>query len=333
MGASHLDAAAVLLAAAVAQATIAGTVRDEHTAAPIAGAAVILPDLDLGTTTDAEGRYTLRAIPSGPQHVRVHRLGYASRTLHALVPEDGELTIDVHLRPEPLRMPRLEVLAPVLVRGLDSTETTPFPDRETSMGAARSHPVLAEPDAFQALSGGEAALRPESPDGIHLRGGATDQTAYLLDGIPVFSPYHAAGVSSAWNPDALSRLHLTASEPSLVHPHALSGTVEAMTRPPAPVSRGYGTLTTTQARLTLSGPVGREGAGYLASARLGLPDWFVPEDEPSYIRGETGDAMGKIEAPVLGGRIRAIGYGNRNELNAAERVDEGQDPGDRRNEF
>ncbi len=328
-------------AAQPAQATIAGTVRDEESGAPLVGAVVALTDLDRAVATDAEGRYALRAVPAGPLHIAVRSIGYAQHTLHALVPRDGTLEINVALRPEPVHLPPVEVGAPVIVRGLDAGDTTAFPDRDLSIAAARNHPLLSEPDAFQALGGGEVVLRPEAPSGIHIRGGASDQTAYLLDGIPVFSPYHSAGVSSAWNPDALSGLHLSSAGPSRAYPHALSGAIEAVTRTPGPRLRAQASASTTQSRLTLDGPLGAGGeggaarAGYVLSLRTGLPDVVVPRGETSYLLGETGDAIGKLEAPALGGRVRFLGYDSENDINAAAVTSDELAPGEvpRRNVF
>jgi len=53
--------------------------------------------------------------------------------------------------------------------------------------------LLAEPDAFAALHRGGVALERESPAGVHVRGGASDQTAYLLDGIPGHFPATSSG--------------------------------------------------------------------------------------------------------------------------------------------
>ncbi len=308
-------------------ASIVGTVRDEETGAPLVGAVVALTDLDRAVATDAEGRYVLRPVPAGPLHIAVRSIGYAQHTLHALVPRDGQLEINVSLRPEPVHLPPIEVGAPVIVRGLDASDTTAFPDRDLSLAAVRNHPLLAEPDVFQALGGGEVVLRPESPSGIHIRGGASDQTAYLLDGIPVFSPYHSAGVSSAWNPDALSGLHLSSSAPSRSYPHTLSGAIEAVTRTPGPRLRAHGSASTTQTRLTLDGPLGAGGAGYVLSLRTGLPDVVVPRGETSYLLGETGDALGKFEAPALGGRVRLLGYDSENDINAAALTSDEAVPG------
>ncbi len=317
MGGFLLGAVGILLAAQTAQATIVGTVRDGETAQPLAGAAVMLPDLERATATDSGGRYVLQQVPAGPQHITVRLIGYAQRSLHALVPRDGELEINVSLQRQPVRLQTLDVRAPVIVRGVESADTTAFPDRESSMAAARNHPLLAEPDVFQALGGGEVALRPESPSGVHLRGGASDQTAYLLDGIPVFSPFHAAGVSSAWNPDAIFRLRVSSAAPSLASPHTLSGAIEAVTRAPGAQLRAQGSASTTQARLTIDGPLGVAGAGYMVSLRSGLPAALAPRDDPSFLRGETGDWLAKLEAPVFGGRVRLLGYDSENDVNTA----------------
>ncbi len=42
--------------------------------------------------------------------------------------------------------------------------------------------------------------------------------------------------------------------------------------------------------------------------------------EASYVAGRTGDALAKLEAPALGGRLRALGYGSENEFDAAATV-------------
>lgn len=316
----------ILLAVQAAQATVVGTVRDGETGEPLAGALVVLTDLDRAVATDADGRYVLGGVPPGPQHLAFRFIGYSARTLHALVPREGVLEINASLRPEPIPLEALEVRPLVSVRGVESGDDTAFPDRGLTIAAVRNHPLLAEPDVFQALGGGEVYLSPESPSGIHVRGGASDQTAYVLDGIPVFSPYHAAGVFSAFNPDALSRLELSSSAPSPALPDALSGAVDAATRAPGSRAEAQVGVSTTQARLTLDGPVGRTGAGYLLSARSGVPGALIPPDDPSYLKGETSDLLGKIEGAALGGHVRILGYDSENEIDAAAEADSGDAP-------
>ena len=321
MGPFRFWAVAILLTLQAGGGSVVGTIRDAETGEPLAGATVVLSDVDRAVVTDDAGRYAVLQVPAGPQHVTVRLLGYASRSLHALVPRAGELEIHVALRRAPLRLPTVRVRAPVAVRGVEDSASRAFPDRDMSIAAVTHHPLLAEPEVFQALSGGEIVVSPEAPGGVHVRGAATDHTAYLLDGIPVFNPFHAAGVSSAWSPDALSGLRLSSVWPSASHPHALSGTVEAETRAPTERLRARGSLSTTQWRMALDGPLGSAGAGYVASVRSGVHDLIAPRDEASYLEGGTGDWLAKLELPVLGGRARVLGYGNANQIDAARVAD------------
>src|SRR5512143_3706241 len=87
----------LLLLIQAAQATVAGTIRDQDTGEALAGAIVALPDLTRTAVTDATGRYVLAAVPAGPQHLTVRFLGHAGRTLHALVPSTGRLELDISL--------------------------------------------------------------------------------------------------------------------------------------------------------------------------------------------------------------------------------------------
>ncbi|MBA3260859.1 MAG: TonB-dependent receptor [Gemmatimonadales bacterium] len=322
----------LLLAVQAAQATVAGTVLSEATGEPLAGAVVALPDLDRTTSTNAAGRYLLPDVPAGPQHVAVRFIGHTPHALHALVPARGRLDINVALRPEPLRLRTIQVRSRPSIRGLDGPDSAPLADRSSSIAAIRNHPLLAEPDAFQVLGGGEVVLRPESPSGVHVRGGASDQTGYLLDGIPIFSPYHAAGLFSAWNPDALSQVRLSSSMPEPEHPDVLSGTVAGSTRVPGARLAAQGSFSTTQARVTLDGPVGGTGGGFLVSLRSAFPGVPLPERDHSYLRVEGGDRLVKVEAPVLGGRVRLLGYDSENEIDAAASAD-GAGPDARRNAF
>lgn len=253
-------------------------------------------------------------------------IGYAPRVLHALVPREGALAINVVLRPVPLRLAPIEVRPTIAVRGLEQDQAA-YPDRALTMAAVRSDPLLAEPDAFEALGGGEVVLSPESPSGLHVRGSPAEQTGFVLDGVPVLSPYHSAGLFGAWNPDALASVALAGSGPSSVGaPASLAGTVAGETRAAGPRLDVQGALSTSQGRVTLTGPLGGTGAGFLLSLRSGLPSGVGGGRDPSLLRGETGDRLATLELPAFGGRLRLLGYDNDNEVRAASVAN--ADPGD-----
>lgn len=312
-----VGAAKLVIAVQVTGAAIVGTVTDGESGEPVPGAAVTLPDLNRAVVSDTRGRYALHGVMPGPQHVTVRRLGFAPRTLHALVPRSGELRIDIALHPEAVRLGAVDVRPSVAIRGVDGVEHASVMERGISAAAMRNHPLLSEPDAFLAMSGGDVVLSPESPSGIHVRGGASDQTAFLLDGIPVLSPYHAAGTFSAWNPDALDRLTVYSPSPGLADVDALSGTVAATTRTPGEHLSTRGSISTTQARVTVDGPLGVSTAGYLLSFRSGFPGFIAPEREASYLAGHTRDALLTLEAPAFGGHVRLLGVESGNDLDAS----------------
>ena len=297
----------LLLVQAPATGAVAGTLRDATTNEPLAGAVVAVIDLSRTGVTDSTGHYRIDGLMAGPHRLLVRRIGYAPRTLEALVPADATVEISVALSAEPIELSA--------VAGLDSMLLAPPPDTRVDMARVRDHPLLAEPDAFQALSGGIVAVQPESPAGMHVRGGAADQVTYLLDGFPVFSPYHSGESFSAWNPDALADAEL---RPASETWDALSGVISAASRTPGRQHHVYSGVSTTQMRLTVDGPLGgggaSSGAGYLWSERSGFAGFPVPQRDPTYLRGETGDRLVKLEAPVAGGRARVLGYTSENEL-------------------
>src|SRR6185436_19953819 len=150
-----LGAVKILLLAQAMQGTVAGRVWDAETAQPVPGAVVTLPELNRTAAADDSGRYVLRGIPAGPHRITIRFMGYAPRTLEALVPDRGPVEIDFWLLPEPVRIHSMDVHAPVVLRGLDAGGLSAFPDRVLSSTALPSDPLLAEPDLLQALGGGE----------------------------------------------------------------------------------------------------------------------------------------------------------------------------------
>jgi len=323
-----------LVAAQVAGGGVVGTVTDAASGAPISGAVVALAELQRTVVSDASGRYVVRDVPAGPQHVSVRRIGFAPRVLHALVPRLGDVVIDIALERLPVRLQAVDVHPSVEIRGIDETARSGGMDRTVTQAAMRNDPLLSEPDAFLAVTGGSVVASPETPTGLHVRGGASDQTGFLLDGIPVLSPYHAAGTFSAWNPDAIERLVVSPPSPSQPEADALSGVVSGTTRVPAERLATQGSFSTTQARATIDGPLGLGGARFLLSVRSAFPGFVAPKREASYLSGNTNDALVTLSFPLGGGRAHMLGYTSSNALDASASARDSIPPFDsRRNAF
>jgi hypothetical protein len=312
-------AVAAVLAGRLLGAEITGVVIDESTGEPVAGAIVTLEESGRSIVTGADGSYVIPDVPPGPYHLSVRVLGFQSRSLHVLVPASGSLRVDLLMRADPIEVDAVVVRSRVPIRGLDVDGRDLDPTRRLSGAAIRNDPFLAEPDVIEALIGGSVSGAPESGGGLHVRGGDGDELGFLLDGIPVFSPYHSGVRSGAWNADAVSGVELR-TDPALPV-DALSGAVLVSTIDPGDRLRSAGHLSTSQIGLTVSGPlVG--GAGYLLSGQAGYPGLIRPPDEPSYLDGSDHDLLARLSLPLGGGDLRLLAFDNRNAVRASSRPSE-----------
>lgn len=94
---------------AAAQVTLTGTVRDSLTRQPLPFASVFLANTTRGTTTDAQGRYSLPGVPTGRYELAATYLGYQLRQ-RPLAVSGRAVQADVAL------LPATQQLAEVVVR-------------------------------------------------------------------------------------------------------------------------------------------------------------------------------------------------------------------------
>src|SRR5690606_13708948 len=123
----RLSAAAVLVffAASPSRAqgvgTITGTVVDQVTGRPIAGAQVHIPGTQIGQITNDAGRFLLLNVPVGTVRVRVQFLGYAAVEREVTVRAGEVATLDLAMTQEVIAMDEVVVTAlgiPRTERGL-----------------------------------------------------------------------------------------------------------------------------------------------------------------------------------------------------------------------
>ncbi|HEX4681584.1 MAG TPA: TonB-dependent receptor plug domain-containing protein, partial [Gemmatimonadaceae bacterium] len=102
-GKRNVRAARLLLAAfaslaaplaAQAQQTVSGRVTAVGSNEPLADARVMLVNSSLAATTNAEGRYTLRNVPTGTVDIRVLRVGYQEQKKSVTIAAAGNMTLD-----------------------------------------------------------------------------------------------------------------------------------------------------------------------------------------------------------------------------------------------
>ena len=183
---------------AAAERQIAGVVRHAETRAPLGDVTV---SAGAGrTVTDGEGRFVLR-VPAGVVTIEVSAaefyplstqidvtLSDAIDTELLLVPRSGFAeTVDVVAAPPPAAAPSAVVVTPAEVLRTPGALDNVFRTLQTLPGVSAAE---------------------EFSSRMVVRGGAPDQNLTVMDGVEIHDPYRLFGLTSAFNPETISRFEL-----------------------------------------------------------------------------------------------------------------------------
>ena len=165
---------------------------------PVRNATIALVGRTAAATTGPDGRFILDRVPAGPATLRVRLLGYRLVERGILVPAGDTVRVDVTLERE------AQLLSPIRVDAIsaDAEAFVSKPNVATvTVGAAAMDgvPGVGEPDVVrvvQLLPG--VVARNDFNTGLNVRGGEADQNLILLDGHPIYNPFHIGGLFSTF---------------------------------------------------------------------------------------------------------------------------------------
>ena len=219
------------------------------------------------TVADAQGRYRLPSLAGGVAVLRVSAPGYDPLTLEILVPARGVLPLDVELRGRPLELAPLDVTRAPNIPDPGRRVPEPGAIAEVEVTALELAPGVGQPgllEALGAMPGNDAA---NATDVLFMRGSTTDLKLVLLDGAPVYTPFHVAGLLRAFEPGILGSASLHVGGAPARYDGGLTHILDLRTRRPYRESwRGSGSADLLSATAAVEGPLGGS-AGFLASAR------------------------------------------------------------------
>lgn len=185
----------------MAQSVMSGTVFDRTMGNRVVdGVSVTLPDMNMGTSTDRNGRFMIRVQEPGEYRVRFTHVGYMPLDTLVRIPVED---LSIFLDPTTSELEQITITersepSPLQLQVPLSTV------RLTAQQIASSPRVLGESDVLRVLQT-LPGIKTESDysGGLHVRGGRNDQNLILLDGIPVYNPWHFFGVFGAFNSDII----------------------------------------------------------------------------------------------------------------------------------
>ena len=141
--------------------------------------------------------------PLGPWEIEVRARDYAPRTIAFDAAAQGVAPIEIELIPKEGFQERLEVTAPA--PRPEGPASIPLRPRQVlSTAGSLDNPFR----TLQTLPG--VAGTDEFGSKLSVRGGAPDQNLTIMDGVEIHNPYRLFGLTSAFNPETVSRFELLA---------------------------------------------------------------------------------------------------------------------------
>lgn len=308
---------------ASAQAVLLGRVLDEA-GEPLAGVLVsLLPEAGAqarrSALTRPDGNFRFDAVPAGRHRLRTDRLGYRA------VEQSVELRAGETRRVE-LRLTVDTVQVEGVVARVDrggERERERFANeagvtaRVIDAREVKLLPGLAEADVLRAIEVMPGVISTSDfSSAFNVRGGSADQNLILLDGFPIFNPFHLGGLFSVLNSDALARAELFAGGFGAEYGGRVSSVLTIESRSGGePGFHGDAGVSLLASRATLRGvldaerrnPLGGAGGSWLFAARRSYFDQLLrPFTSFPY---HLTDLQAHAEAGLPGGgRLRFTGY-------------------------
>ena len=241
--------------------TLSGVVTDAATGEALIGAAVYVPALGRGATTNAYGFYSL-PLPAGETRVVASYVGLVPRQTSLYLGESGrrDFALDADS----------SGIGEVVVEAVEAAPTQAHPSVVLTGEDVQAIPALAgEADLLKALQltpgvGGGA----EATAGLHVRGGSPDQTLLLLDGVPVYNASHLFGFLSVFNADAVKHVELFKGGFPARYGGRLSSVVDVRVREGNDQERrGHARIGLLSSQVLAEGPVAGGAGSYVVAGR------------------------------------------------------------------
>lgn len=287
--------------------TVWGQVRSDRTGAPLINAVVEVITRSVTpftAVTDSNGVYVLRGVPAGRRVLRATHFDHAPHEVEILVVGERQETIDFDLEFRPVR---LTVLTAEGSRSMpQATDTLSVGAGDLAPAAARvlesSTAGVAELGLVEAASDGTGHEPSDPTDVLYVRGGAADLKLVLMNGSPVYAPFHVGGLINTLDARVLrsANLHLGGAPSRL--DGGLSYIMELESRSGRDRTlRGEFGLDMLSGRALLEGPLG-DAATFLVSARGvhggGTGAWMMDRFPYGY-----GDALTRLDIQLAPGHV------------------------------
>lgn len=200
---------------------LAGTIKDAQTGEPLVGANVIIEGTNFGAATNVNGEYVILNISPGRYDIKFSFIGYETIVMqNVTIIVDQTTLLPVELNPQTIQVDEIVVTARTPLVQKDVTSSISVITREE----IDALPV----SSFTELLSLQAGVT-GSGSNLHVRGGRSNEVAYMIDGTMVVDPL-LGGLATDINNDAIQEMSLLSGTFNAEYGNALSGVVNIVTR-------------------------------------------------------------------------------------------------------
>lgn len=246
-----------------AQVTISGFIEDAASGEKLIGAALFDSKSKSGVVSNTYGFYSL-TLPKGSMSLVVSYVGYQQQNINLTLRRDTLMNLKLGIGAE-LKTVEISASWQNRIENRVQMSQVVVPIEQIK----RIPALLGEVDvlkALQLLPGVQGGT--EGTNGLYVRGGSPDQNLILLDGTPVYNVSHLGGFFSVFNGDAIKNVTLTKGGFPARYGGRLSSIIEIdMKEGNMKEFHGEGGIGIVASRLTLEGPIVKDKASFMISAR------------------------------------------------------------------
>ncbi len=182
---------------------VSGYVYDATTGEALIGATVYEQSDYVGTSTNQFGFFSIK-LTDGPHTLLISFIGYEEKQIPVTKQQQLKITLGESES-------TLQEIVVTVDKEEETVQSATIGKMELKVAEINAIPAVAgEVDVLKAvtlLPGIKQGV--DAASGFYVRGGSSDQNLILLDGVPLYNPYHLWGFLSTFNSDAINHIELT----------------------------------------------------------------------------------------------------------------------------
>ena len=171
---------------------------------PIPSVNILIPGTEYGTSSESNGNYLIKNIPSGDYELRFSAVGFTTKTFSIKILPGKTTELNVKLQTKVIPVAEVQVTG-FKEQSQKDTRTSLI---DLNPRSAKILPGAVE-DVLRTLQSLPGVLAPNDfSSQLIIRGSGPDQNLIIMDDVEIFNPYRLYGVISMFNPDAVKNVNL-----------------------------------------------------------------------------------------------------------------------------